>query len=146
MTTTLATSVTVVVPGNPPVWSNRRGHWGTRAAAVKKWRTDVARIAQSERNLARWPLPVRTKVPELRYLEVTMFRYSKYLYDHDNAWAAVKPLVDGLKGILLVDDNKNWCRMLTAAYEIQVPLTFAQKHRQRVELRVSLVDPRDDLR
>lgn len=146
MTTTLTTSVTVIVPGNPRNLTNKRVHWAVRAEETKEWRTRTALLAQSARAAAGWPLPERTKVAEIRWLEVAMFRYSKYLYDADGAWSAVKPLIDGLKGVLLVDDNKNWCRMLTAPYEIQVPLSNAQKHRQRVELKVSLVDPRDDLR
>jgi len=142
----IATSARVVIPGVPPAWTNERGHHMTRHVEMKRWKRDTWLLAHSARNAAHWPLPVRTDPPAPRYVRFDLYRVR--LLDDDNAWASVKCLLDALAwagedlppsmpGPLLVDDRRQWCRVL-GVEQHQVPVAAAE----RVVITVHLVDPR----
>lgn len=94
-------------------------------------------LAQSARNTAGWPLPVRTNPPTPRYLEIDTYRVGE-LDPIDNGPGSLKALIDGLKGVLIVDDRPAWCLLIG---EIR-PHRVATAAEERTEFVVHLVDPR----
>lgn len=131
----LALAAVVVVPGLTPNWSQFRGSSLRRDVAKAEWRDLTWRIAQSERNRLRWPLPLVTD--PLRYLTAEI-RKRRPLYDHDGAVSALKPLIDGLKAVLVYDDSPRWLALITPPSEIQ---TIAST--PSVVLTIHLRDPRE---
>ena len=139
MSTVLATHATVIVPGVPANWSQWRGSSLARDAAKAPWRDLARMLAHSGRNAARWPLPVKTAPPARRWLEVEIHKLRPH-FDDDGAVGCLKPIIDGLKGALLVDDSPAWCALITPPSEMQrLAANAASEH---VLLRVHLVDPR----
>ena len=136
-------STRVVIPGVPPNWSQHRGHSIGRDAAKARWRDDAWMLAQSARNAARWPLPVKTDPPAPRWLTVEIYKRSP-LYDGDGGVACLKPLIDGCfvgrPGPLAWDDGPAWLALVTPPCDMQhVVATEAQ---ECVVFVVHLVDPR----
>jgi hypothetical protein len=129
-------AATVVVPGLPPNWSQFRGSSLRRDVAKAEWRDLTWRIAHSERNRVRWPLPLSSD--PLRYLSVQI-RKHKPLYDHDGAVSALKPVIDGLKGVLAYDDSPRYLALITPPDQIQTLVTTSPS----VVLTVHLADPRE---
>jgi hypothetical protein len=121
MSTAFATRAVVTVPGVPPAWTNQRGHHMQRHAEMARWKHDTWMLAHSARNAAGWPIPVRCAPPAPRYVRFDLWRC--HPLDDDNAWASIKPLLDALAwpgeglppgqpGPLLVDDRREWCRVI----------------------------------
>lgn len=144
MSTVLATHATVIVPGVPPSWPNTRMNHMQRHAEMSYWKRTTWMLAHSARNAARWPLPVRTDPPSPRWVRFDIHRV--HLLDDDNAWASIKPLLDGLHwagdgafkvGPLLIDDGQKWCSVYALH---QHKATLAAQ--ERVVISVHLVDPR----
>ncbi|HWC37772.1 MAG TPA: hypothetical protein VG476_04545 [Acidimicrobiales bacterium] len=131
-------SVTVTITGCPPNWSQWRGSSLRRDLAKKVWRDQMWVLAQSARNAARWPLPDDGPPFVRRYLSVVV-RKAKPFMDDDGVVSALKPLIDGLKGVLVVDDSPRWCALVTPPYAIQHPVTRRQD--ERVEITVHLDMP-----
>lgn len=71
-------------------------------------------LAQSARNRAGWPLPASAAIerarrqgpPAPRWVGITL--HLAKLRDKDNLVASVKPVIDALKGVLVVDDSEEW--------------------------------------
>jgi hypothetical protein len=145
----IATSIRVVIPGVPPNWSQSRGHAIARDVAKARWRDEAWLLAQSARNAARWPLPVKVDPPAMRYLEVAVYKRSP-LFDGDGCVSAIKPLIDGCcgrvlptaapQGVLAWDDSPAWLGLITAPIDMQHAV--ATEAEERVVLVVHLVDPR----
>lgn len=137
--TAIRTVAVVEIPGVPQNWSQWRGSSLARDAAKKPWRELAWYAAQSARNAARWPLPEKVNPPARRYLEVEIHKM-RPLYDEDGAVSCLKPLIDGLRDVLLWDDSPAWCGLLTAPVDLQHEVL--KQVFQRVIIRVHLVDPR----
>lgn len=140
----LATHATVIVPGVPPAWPNTRMGHMQRHSEMSYWKRTAWYLAHSARNRAHWPLPVRTDPPALRWVRFDIHRV--HLLDTDNAWASIKPVLDGLHwpgegpanvGPLLVDDSAKWC-CVWAVEQHKAPSAAAEQ----VVVSVHLVDPR----
>lgn len=132
--------VTVVIQGVPPNWSQWRGSSLRRDLAKKVWRDQAWLLAQDARNRARWGLPIDDRgVPSPRFLEIRV-RKAHPLMDEDGVVAALKPIIDGLKGPLLVDDSPRWCSIVTPPCEMQERVT--SRHQEGVDITVHLEDPR----
>lgn len=147
MPVTLATAVTVEIrgwPGHwcPRNWSNDHRPWRAKHAEVQQWKARAAALALEARLKARWPVPERTRVPEPRYLDVVIWKYMQWPFDADGAVSAVKPLVDGLEGQLIVKDSHKWLRWITPIDRIQRPAKAVNL--QRVDLTIYLTDPREE--
>jgi hypothetical protein len=134
MSAAMATTARVLIPGVPPAWTNERGHHMALHARKDRWKQLAWTLAQSARNAAGWP-PLDRVEPAPRWVAFTLHRHR--LLDTDNAWASVKPLLDGLKGVLVVDDSPRWCSVVSVA-QLQVP-TREPEHSVIV---VYLADPR----
>ena len=106
------------------VMHQRRDHWKQLA-----WT-----LGHSARNTAGWP-PLERVEPALRWVRFDLHRHR--LLDADNATTSVKPLLDGLKGVLIVDDSERWLGWL-GVEQHKVLTTDAE----RVVISVHLVDPR----
>lgn len=77
-----------------PHSANARLHWAVRNRWNRAWKDQAALEA----------LAVRPGAPYRKATVVITLR-SIHLLDTDNAYACVKPIVDGLKGVLIVDDS-----------------------------------------
>lgn len=137
MTTALAPSVRVVIPGRPPSLNKRYGHLMARARDVALWRQRSRLLAQSARNEARWPLPVRTDPPVPRWLEIDAYRIGE-LDPWDNLPGSLKAILDGLSKALIWDDNSKWVRLVRPI----TPHRVATAAEERTEIVVWLRDPR----
>src|SRR6202011_2872641 len=125
----------VVIPGVPPSPNELKGlHPMEHHRRTAPFKGDAYFAAQSARNKAGWPLPIRTETPTPRYVRVWLYRARQL--DQDNAVGSLKPVIDGLKKILLWDDSPNWCRLLDP---IQKPLEGGQ---ERTVVEIYLTDPR----
>lgn len=126
------TEITIVLPLPPKALSPnaRHSHWGTRAAAAKRYRRDACMmaIAAGGRNL-RW---------QRATAHATFYWPTRRRRDLDNAAASLKPAYDGLGPFrserapsagLLADDHAGVLTHLPPAFKID-PL------RPRVEIRV----------
>lgn len=127
-------SALVELKGVPANWSNQRLHHLARHSAMDAWKQMAHMAAQGARNTARWPLPVKVDPPAPRWLEVTLYRH--HLLDEDNLVSSLKPIIDGLKGALLVDDSPAWCRLIMPE-QVKVPITEPE----RTVIRVSVLQP-----
>lgn len=134
----LATNVVVSIPGVPPNWSNERLHHMAKAREVKRWRELAWYAAQSARNAAHWPLPEKTNPPAPRYLRIVLLKRKPH-YDDDGAWNAVKPLIDGCQGVLLVNDSPAWCQVV----DVQQKHPVLNATPESTVIWVYLVDPRN---
>jgi len=97
----------------PPSWSNRRGHWSTEYKAKRDWRELAWFGAASARvlcsDLSMRLVPDARAAPEKRAVTIIVHRCQ--LLDHDNLVASVKPILDGLKGQIIVDDSPRWLEL-----------------------------------
>lgn len=83
------------LPKSPNQTSGK--HWATLYAEKQEWQTKVAWLAKNQWHY----LP--TKKAHLHFVITTG---DNRRHDPDNlAWAVTKPTLDGLKGIVLVDDS-----------------------------------------
>lgn len=81
------------LPGLPDLQSNRYAHWRTRHTHDKSWKEKVQWMARANgANL-------------LQSAHVVFTRQSTREPDADNLAASFKPLLDGLKGSVIVDDS-----------------------------------------
>ena len=89
---------TIQVEGLPKSPNQTSGkHWGSLYAEKQEWQQKVAWLAKSKWHYQ--PL----KRAHLHFIICTG---DKRRHDPDNlAWAVSKPALDGLKGIVLVDDS-----------------------------------------
>ena len=78
------------VPDSP---LNSRIHWGERYRWTKAWKEEVG-----------WTLKAaRVNKPAFSKVVITLFTLRPM--DEDNAVASVKPVIDGMKGIAIEDDD-----------------------------------------
>jgi hypothetical protein len=126
----------MTVPGVPPNWSNWRGSSYARDNAKRPWRELAWKCAQSARNDAHWPLPVKTETPTPRYLEVEIHKLKPF-YDDDGAVSCLKSIIDGMQGVLLYRDSPEWSFLMTPPHDMQKPVTKVGD--QCVIITVSLV-------
>jgi hypothetical protein len=132
--------VVVVIPGRPPSPNKRRAHFMAQhrdQAGKGSWKERAWMLAQSARNEAGWDLPVRTDPPTPRYLEIETYR--KGLLDPaDNSPFSLKAILDGLKGVLIVDDAAPRCVLLGPVQ----PHKVKTEAEERTVIRVYREDPR----
>lgn len=133
----MRTFARVEVSGVPANWSQHRGHSQVRDAEKRPWRDRTWFLAQSARNDAGWPLPVRAFPPVQRWLVVQVYKRAP-LYDEDGLVSSLKPVIDGLVGVLLVDDGPAWCAWAGMPDQHVVD----EERAERVVIEVHLVDPR----
>lgn len=136
----IRTAAVVEIPGVCPNWSQWRGNSIMRDAAKKPWRELAWYAGQSARHAARWPLPEKSAPPARRLLEVAIYKMRPF-YDEDGAMSSLKPLIDGLVRVLLVDDSPAWCGLLTAPVDLQHEVSV--KPMERTVITIHLVDPRN---
>lgn len=140
MSTAIAASARVVIPGRPPSLNVRYGHFMARhrdQAGVGSWKERAYLLAQSARNEAHWPLPVRTDPPAPRYVEIDTYRIGE-LDPMDNLGGSLKAILDGCSRVLWVDDNSKWVRLVRPI----APHHVATAAEERTEIVVWLADPR----
>jgi len=113
----MAEAATFTMTRVPPSWPNRRFHWARLASQKKAWRGSAQILAQSARNEARWPLPVVWHL--FATPRVTILLRRVRLLDHDNAYASVKPIVDGLQGALIHSDAPDQCELLVTQERVK---------------------------
>jgi hypothetical protein len=105
-----------------PHSGNARLHHHERARWNRAWREQTGLTALAHRNGGEWPLA---------FAAVTVTLHSIQELDEDNAYAAVKPVVDGLKGILIVDDSREHIRLAVKQKKV------SHRAEQRVEIEVA---------
>jgi hypothetical protein len=130
----IALKAEVIIPGVPPAWTNERGHHMVLYARKEEWKQLAWTLGHSARNAAHWP-PLDRVEPARRWIRFDVHRHR--LLDADNVVASVKPILDGLKGVLLVDDNERWMGWL-GVEQHRAPVASAE----RVVVSVFLADPR----
>ena|SRR5918912_2157766 len=118
MSTTTTWPVTIEVSGHPP-GLNQRLHWQARRRLCRPfvdaigWQTKALGLQQ--------PL-------ERAHVVVTFtHRSRRYMGDVDNLYSRAKPLVDALKGVLIVDDSP-------AHLELDVRQQLGKQHLVRVDV------------
>lgn len=117
--------VTFEIAGCPPSFANRRGHWAVLARMKGHWRQQAGMVGKSARNAAQVGPATGPRV-----VTILMHR-AAFTLDMDNAFAAVKPVVDGLKDAgLIMDDTP-------ALLELRVQQTRASHRKeQKTEITV----------
>jgi len=101
--------------GCPPNWANQTAGadhqfkskhelWAAKAA----WKQVTAYVARAVCNSLAVPRPAASDAR--REVAITLYR-QRHL-DPDGAYASVKPVLDGLKGVLLFDDRKRYCQLV----------------------------------
>lgn len=133
----MKTFARVVIPGVPDNWSNKRQHHMAAHREKALWKDLAWKFGHSARNDARWPLPVKCDPPAPRWLVVTVYKRTP-LYDQDGCVSALKPIIDGLKGSLLVDDGPEWCCWAYMPTQVVV----GEPREEQVVIEVHLADPR----
>jgi hypothetical protein len=113
----MAEAATFTMTRVPPSWPNRRLQWYQLAGQKKAWRGSAHILAQSARNEARWPLPGVWHL--FATPRVTILLRRVRLLDHDNAYASVKPIVDGLQGALIHSDAPDKCELLVTQERVE---------------------------
>jgi hypothetical protein len=127
------TEITFEIPGCPP--SPNRTRFTREDPELTAWRERATYHARGAANRAHWPKPPpRPPIPAPRWVSVVLYR--RHLLDEDHAWASVTPVINGLKGSLLVDDSPEWCRLWSVRQE-----RHTESHRDRTVVTVSLVAP-----
>ena len=86
-----------------------------------RWKNDARLMALDAANRGRWTIPERARVTVTFEFGVQRDR------DEDNFTAACKGLLDGLKGVLIRDDN-------TEAIELRVELAVVGHKATKVEV------------
>ena len=75
-------------------------HWSAKAKEKKAWVNEIW-FACGTRH---WSLALGQR------MRVTITLYNARQYDRDNAWGACKPILDAMKALgLIVDDRAEWC-------------------------------------
>jgi len=105
VTLAIATYARVVIPSVPPAWTNERGSYMALHVRKDQWKQLAWTLGHSARNEARWP-PLERVEPTRRWVKFDLYR--RRLLDADNATTSIKPCLDGLKGVLIVDDSARW--------------------------------------
>lgn len=106
-------------PGLPDLQSLRYKHWARRHAHDQKWKQAVG-----------WMVKVHGRpLQPLERADIDCIRYATRECDADNCAVSFKPLLDGLKGLVIVDDSPK---------HVQVFYRF-EKVTKRAEQRVRIV-------
>ena len=100
------TTAVLTLPGVPPSWQNRRGHWAKAAREKKLWRVRAHVIAHDARAKKGWNKPADE---ERARVEIVLYRVREL--DHDNAYSSVKPILDGLQDALIFSDAPSYCEL-----------------------------------
>jgi hypothetical protein len=117
----------VVLEGRLPQLANGRMHWGSRAALVKRVKTDAWIRMVGCRNGLQLP-----PAQEPRTLRITAYVCGR-LYDEGNLYANAKAHEDAaVDAGWLVDDAPAWCRLEVRQVRVKT------RAEQRVEVTVSL--------
>lgn len=111
-----------------PHSGNARLHWAQRARWNRAWKEAAGWYATSTRNGTRIGRIVALENAAKR--EVTITLHCIRQLDPDNAYAAAKPIVDGLKGILIADDSPEHIRLVVRQ------LRVSKRAEERVEVEV----------
>ena len=125
--------ISFTLMGAPPSWSNRRGHWRAEYEAKKTWRelswfhAAAARVLCED--LSMRIIPDAKSAPEKRDVEVAVSRCQ--LLDPDNLVASVKPVVDGLKKQVIVDDSSEWMHLTVTQTKV------SSRKLERTEIRIT---------
>ena len=78
-------------------------HWSAKAKEKKLWVNEIWFACDGKSN---WELALQ------RRMRVTITLYNARQYDRDNAWGACKPILDAMKALgLIVDDRAQWCEL-----------------------------------
>lgn len=123
------------LPGVPPSPNELR----SRSDEIRNtiyWRELTWTLAQSARNSARWPLPVKTQPPAPRWVAFTLYRHGAL--DRDHVPTSITPCLNGLKGVLIWDDGPAWVRLYRVRQHV-----IPHAERLRTEIEVHLVRPAD---
>lgn len=119
----------VIIPGLPPSPNELNSlHPLERVKRLSPYRLTANRCAQSARNRAGWPLPSTPKDigPAPRWIAATMYVRRRYWRDEDHLWTSLTPVVNELKGVLIVDDDFDHVRL----YRVdQVDVALAAQER-----------------
>ena len=92
-------------------------HWAKRAAWTDAWKTEVGwRLREN-----------RVKLGQGKAI-VAITLYTIKPQDYDNSVASIKAVVDGLKGIGIIDDNQNVLALSVATVKVN------KKCDERVEI------------
>lgn len=86
--------------GCPPNLSNHRLHWAQRHRILREWKRSAFMLGTSARNTEGWNVAT---AQDRRQVVITLRRSP--LLDPDNAYASVKPVVDGLVSAGLIHDD-----------------------------------------
>ena len=129
-----AADAVVELPGVPPSPNQLRGHWASVYRTQSRWKHLTRALAHTARVRAGWQLPSKADPPEMRRLEFTLYRHR--LLDTDNGWASIKICVDGLKDVLIANDDPGSVQLLPLpppSGQVQIP----RSEPERLVLKVS---------
>jgi len=74
-------------------------HWSAKAKEKKEWGWELMAA-----------LPTKWEKALERKMRVTITIHNARQYDRDNSWASVKPILDAMKGLgMIVDDRAEFC-------------------------------------
>lgn len=135
MTTAIRLHAVVTVPGRPPSLNARYGHHMARHRESAMWTERTHLLALEARHRAGWR-PLEECEPAMRWLTIDTYRRGE-LDPIDNGPGSLKPILDGLKGVLLWDDSARYVRLACPIRPHRVT-TVAE---ERTIIRVSLAEP-----
>lgn len=100
--------LTISIPQVPPNWSNLRLHHIELYRRKRAWVEVAYVLAHKARVEAGWPRAAATDTQR----SVTFTIHKTWpAFDPDGAWAAIKPILDGLKQTLIWDDGGEYIRI-----------------------------------
>lgn len=105
-----------------PYSPNRRMHWGEKSRWAKAWKEAVFWAYYEAGVVHKRPLP--------EFAIITVYLYTTRPQDQDNSVASVKPIVDGLKGLAIIDDDPTHCEIRVITEKV------AHKTEERVEIEI----------
>ncbi len=95
-----------------PYSPNVKLHWAEKAKWTKEWK-DAVGWACYEKMCGN-----RNK-PPMKNALVTITLYANHPYDQDNQYASVKNCVDGLKGLLITNDDPEHCEIVVKTIKVK---------------------------
>ena len=104
----MSRQLVIEIPSVPPNWSNMRVHPIELYRQKKAWFETAYMLSHKARVEAGWPMAA--PMDGVREISFTIYK-TWPAFDADGAWAAIKPLLDGLKKTLIWDDGGKFIRI-----------------------------------
>ncbi len=87
-----------------PLSPNQKMHWGLKARWTKAWQEEVYyRFMELSYRTREYYKNILRKTNE-----INIYLYTQSPQDEDNSYASIKPILDGLKGLVIFNDSREY--------------------------------------